>query len=70
YNACKFRAALGEAMALAREANGYLARKAHWFQRDRQRNARLRAGANHPVSFSSRGLVPHAADESAHKGCL
>jgi methionyl-tRNA synthetase len=32
YNACKFRAALGEAMALAREANGYLDRKAPWFQ--------------------------------------
>ncbi len=32
YNACKFRAALGEAMALAREANVYLDRKAPWFQ--------------------------------------
>jgi methionyl-tRNA synthetase len=32
YNACKFRTALGEAMALAREANGYLDRKAPWFQ--------------------------------------
>jgi methionyl-tRNA synthetase len=32
YNACKFRAAMGEAMALAREANGYLDRKAPWFQ--------------------------------------
>jgi methionyl-tRNA synthetase len=30
-NACKFRAALGEALALAREANGYLDRKAPWF---------------------------------------
>jgi methionyl-tRNA synthetase len=30
--ACKFRAALGEALALAREANGYLDRKAPWFQ--------------------------------------
>jgi methionyl-tRNA synthetase len=28
YNACRFRAALGEALALAREANGYLGRKA------------------------------------------
>ena len=38
YNACKFRAALGEAMGLAREANGYLDRKAPWFQikEDRQ----------------------------------
>jgi methionyl-tRNA synthetase len=32
YHACKFRAALGEALALAREANGYLDRKAPWFQ--------------------------------------
>jgi methionyl-tRNA synthetase len=32
YDACKFRAALGEAMGLAREANGYLDRKAPWFQ--------------------------------------
>ncbi len=32
YNACKFRAALGEALGLAREANGYLDRKAPWFQ--------------------------------------
>jgi methionyl-tRNA synthetase len=32
YNACRFRAALGEALALAREANGYLDRKAPWFQ--------------------------------------
>jgi methionyl-tRNA synthetase len=32
YNACKFRAASGEALALAREANGYLDRKAPWFQ--------------------------------------
>jgi methionyl-tRNA synthetase len=32
YAACKFRVALGEALALAREANGYLDRKAPWFQ--------------------------------------
>ena len=32
YNACKFRAALNQALALAREANGYLDRKAPWFQ--------------------------------------
>ncbi len=32
YNACKFRAALNTALALAREANGYLDRKAPWFQ--------------------------------------
>jgi len=32
YAGCKFRAALGEAIALAREANVYLDRKAPWFQ--------------------------------------
>ena len=32
YAACKFRAALNEALALSREANGYLDRKAPWFQ--------------------------------------
>ena len=32
YNACQFRAALNAALALAREANGYLDRKAPWFQ--------------------------------------
>jgi methionyl-tRNA synthetase len=32
YNACKFRAALNAALALAREANAYLDRKAPWFQ--------------------------------------
>jgi methionyl-tRNA synthetase len=32
YNACKFRAALHAALALAREPNGYLDRKAPWFQ--------------------------------------
>jgi methionyl-tRNA synthetase len=39
YNACKFRAALGEALALAREANGYLDRKAPWFQIKEDREA-------------------------------
>jgi methionyl-tRNA synthetase len=39
YNACKFRAALGEALALAREANGYLDRKAPWFQIEEDRQA-------------------------------
>jgi methionyl-tRNA synthetase len=39
YNACKFRAALGEALALAREANGYLDRKAPWFQMKEDRQA-------------------------------
>ena len=32
YGTVKLRAALGEALALAREANGYLDRKAPWFQ--------------------------------------
>ncbi len=32
YAACQFRAALNAALALAREANGYLDRKAPWFQ--------------------------------------
>jgi len=32
YNACQFRAALNAALALAREANVYLDRKAPWFQ--------------------------------------
>jgi methionyl-tRNA synthetase len=39
YNSCKFRAALGEALALAREANGYLDRKAPWFQIKEDRDA-------------------------------
>jgi methionyl-tRNA synthetase len=39
YDACKFRAALGEAMGLAREANGYLDRKAPWFQIKEDRQA-------------------------------
>jgi methionyl-tRNA synthetase len=39
YDACKFRAALGEALALAREANGYLDRKAPWFQIKEDRQA-------------------------------
>jgi methionyl-tRNA synthetase len=32
YDACQFRAALNAALALAREANAYLDRKAPWFQ--------------------------------------
>jgi methionyl-tRNA synthetase len=39
YNACKFRAAPGEALALAREANVYLDRKAPWFQIREDRTA-------------------------------
>ena len=36
---CKFRAALGEAMALAREANRYLEEKGPWFQIKEDREA-------------------------------
>jgi methionyl-tRNA synthetase len=39
YGAVKLRAALGEALALAREANGYLDRKAPWFQIKEDRQA-------------------------------
>jgi len=39
YAGCKFRAALGEAMGLAREANGYLDRKAPWFEIKEDRQA-------------------------------
>ena len=39
YAACKFRAALGEALALAREDNVYLDRKAPWFQIKEDREA-------------------------------
>ena len=39
YNAFKFRAALNEALALAREANVYLDRKAPWFQIKKDRTA-------------------------------
>jgi methionyl-tRNA synthetase len=39
YSACKFRAALGKALALVREANGYLDRKAPWFQIKEDRQA-------------------------------
>jgi methionyl-tRNA synthetase len=39
YGGCRFRAALAEAMALAREANGYLDRKAPWFAIKADRDA-------------------------------
>jgi methionyl-tRNA synthetase len=39
YDAVKLRAALGEVLALAREANGYLDRKAPWFQIKEDRQA-------------------------------
>ncbi len=66
YNACKFRAALGEAMALAREANVYLDRKAPWFQikEDRQAAATtvyvvLRVVDNLKIILSP--ILPHTA---------
>ena len=66
YAACKFRAALGEALALAREANGYLDRKAPWFQikEDRQAAATsvyviLRAVDNLKTILAP--ILPHTA---------
>jgi methionyl-tRNA synthetase len=76
YNACKFRAALGECLGLAREANGYLAthprkgvdRKAPWFQikEDRQAAATtvyvvLRVIDNLKTLISP--VLPHSAQE-------
>jgi methionyl-tRNA synthetase len=76
YNACKFRAALGEALTLAREANGYtfvplsagLDRKAPWFQikEDRQAAATtvyviLRAIDNLKTILSP--ILPHTAQK-------
>jgi methionyl-tRNA synthetase len=68
YDACKFRAALGEAMGLAREANGYLDRKAPWFQikKDRQAAATsvyviLRAVDNLKTILAP--ILPHTAQQ-------
>jgi methionyl-tRNA synthetase len=76
YNACKFRAALGEALALAREANVYtfvplsagLDRKAPWFQikEDRQAAATsayviLRVVDNLKTILAP--ILPHTAQE-------
>jgi methionyl-tRNA synthetase len=68
YNACKFRAALNEALALAREANGYLDRKAPWFQikEDRQAAATsvyviLRVVDNLKTLLSP--ILPHTAQQ-------
>jgi methionyl-tRNA synthetase len=68
YAACKFRAALGEALALAREANGYLDRKAPWFQikEDRQAAATtvyviLRAVDNLKTILAP--ILPHTAQK-------
>jgi methionyl-tRNA synthetase len=66
YGAVKLRAALGEALALAREANGYLDRKAPWFQikEDRQAAATsvyviLRAVDNLKTILAP--ILPHTA---------
>jgi methionyl-tRNA synthetase len=68
YNACKFHAALGEALALAREANVYLDRKAPWFQikEDRQAAATsvyviLRAMDNLKTILAP--ILPHTAQQ-------
>ena len=68
YNACKFRAALGEALALAREANGYLDRKAPWFQIKEDRAAAattvyviLRAVDNLKTLLAP--ILPHTAQQ-------
>jgi len=70
YNACKFRAALGEVLALAREANGYLDRKAPWFQIKEDRNAAattvyviLRVVDNLKTILAPTLCVPHTAQQ-------
>jgi methionyl-tRNA synthetase len=70
YKACHFRAALGEALALAREANGYLDRKAPWFQikEDRQAAATsvyviLRVVDNLKTILAPTLCVPHTAQK-------
>jgi methionyl-tRNA synthetase len=75
YNACKFRAALGEALALAREANVYLDRKAPWFQikEDRQAAATtvyviLRAVDNLKTILAP--ILPHTPVlRTGHRSC-
>jgi methionyl-tRNA synthetase len=66
--ACKFRAALGEAMALARESNVYLDRKAPWFQIKEDRPAAattvyviLRTVDNLKTLFAP--FLPHTAQQ-------
>jgi methionyl-tRNA synthetase len=68
YNACKFRAALGEVLSLAREANGYLDRKAPWFQIKEDRAAAattvyviLRAVDNLKTILAP--ILPHTAQK-------
>jgi methionyl-tRNA synthetase len=65
---CKFRAALGEAMALAREANIYIDRKAPWFQIKDDRAAAattvyviLRAVDNLKTLFAP--FIPHTGQQ-------
>ena len=67
-DACRFRAALAEAMALAREANVYLDRKAPWFQIKEDREAAattvyviLRAIDNLKTILSP--FLPHTAQQ-------
>jgi methionyl-tRNA synthetase len=69
-NACKFRAALGEALALAREANGYLDRKAPWFQIKEDKAAAatsvyviLRVVDNLKTLLAPTLCVPHTAQK-------
>jgi methionyl-tRNA synthetase len=68
YNACQFRAALNAALALAREANGYLDRKAPWFQIKEDRAAAatsvyviLRAVDNLKTLLAP--ILPHTAQQ-------
>jgi methionyl-tRNA synthetase len=66
--ACKFRAALGEAIGLAREANVYLDRKAPWFQIKEDKDAAattvyvtLRVVDNLKTILSP--ILPHTAQQ-------
>jgi methionyl-tRNA synthetase len=69
-NACKFRAALGEALALAREANVYLDRKAPWFQIKEDRQAAATSvyvtqsvRAVHNLKTILAPILPHTAQQ-------
>jgi methionyl-tRNA synthetase len=64
YNACTFRAALGEALALAREANGYLDRKAPWFQiKEDPQAAATSVYAILRVVDNLKTILPHTAQK-------
>ncbi|MBN1815562.1 MAG: class I tRNA ligase family protein [Anaerolineae bacterium] len=74
YDAAKLRAALDEVLALAREANGYLDRKAPWFQikEDRQAAATtvyviLRVIDNLKTLISP--VLPHSAQKIVSTAC-